>query len=332
MAELVSTELSYVGKIDVLIDVFKRPLQQNSALVSQADVRAIFGDIDSIRATNGELLSRLKKWRSDPAAISDAVESFAQVSSYLASYQSYINGYETAAATLARLRGENSAFAKFLSQAQADPRCEGLAIDSLLIMPVQRIPRYLLLLRELRKHTAPSAAADIAKLDAAITAIGRVAVKVNDSKGDAQARAMVWALQSQLVGLSQPLISVPSRRFVREGVFSHVPDAETKPELWSVHRRQLLCFDDVVVVAKAKPDSQGRRQVLHELPLHDLRTSLTESHGSGVLVLTSASKHVILAFASCANDDDAKSWAELLRSCSAELRSKRASFAHSSHH
>ena len=35
----------------------------------------------------------------------------------------------------------------------ADPRCRGQNLESFLIMPIQRVPRYLLLLTELRKRT-----------------------------------------------------------------------------------------------------------------------------------------------------------------------------------
>jgi len=338
MAEFLATERSYVGKLAVIRDVFLAPLRAASPPILTPDqLRTIFSDLEIIHAYNTELLARLERWggahsnggTTDSGSTltpGDVVESFASVSGYLATYQTYCNNYEAAAATLCALKADtNGAFARFLGRAQQSPRCEGLTLESLLIQPVQRIPRYLLLLRELRKHTPPGSA-DIAKLDAAIATVARLATKVNDAKGDAQAKAMVVAMQSQLVGLAAPLISEPSRRYVREGLFSFVPDGTTPPGKWSSHRRQLVCFNDLVLVAKARPDSQGRRQVLYELPLRDLRVAITETSGICVLVLSSASKHAILAFASCAGNDDTKSWAELLRRCAAELQAKAASF------
>jgi len=44
---------------------------------------------------------------------------------------------------------ENSQFAKFIQNAHNDPRCNSLELPDFLIMPVQRLPRYVLLLENL---------------------------------------------------------------------------------------------------------------------------------------------------------------------------------------
>lgn len=51
------------------------------------------------------------------------------------------------------LMNERPGFAAFVEAAQADPRCRGQTLESFLIMPIQRIPRYELLLQRLAKHT-----------------------------------------------------------------------------------------------------------------------------------------------------------------------------------
>jgi hypothetical protein len=45
----------------------------------------------------------------------------------------------------------NRKFMQLVDDAAKDPRCVGLGIESLLIAPVQRIPRYRLLFTELLK-------------------------------------------------------------------------------------------------------------------------------------------------------------------------------------
>ena len=58
---------------------------------------------------------------------------------------------------LTYLRGrcgvQNEAVREMVTKAQQSPRCAGQSLQSLLIMPVQRVPRYELLLRELIKQT-----------------------------------------------------------------------------------------------------------------------------------------------------------------------------------
>jgi hypothetical protein len=68
-------------------------------------------------------------------------------------YSSYLNNYETALEIRAELTLRNSNFVKFIEQAAQDARCNGLTIADLLIEPVQRIPRYKMLLEQLLKHT-----------------------------------------------------------------------------------------------------------------------------------------------------------------------------------
>ena len=51
---------------------------------------------------------------------------------------------------------ENKRFKKFVASAEQEDRCNGLNLQSLLIMPVQRMPRYKLMLDEIIKRTDAS--------------------------------------------------------------------------------------------------------------------------------------------------------------------------------
>jgi hypothetical protein len=59
------------------------------------------------------------------------------------------------------------------------------SLDSFLIMPVQRIPRYILLLSELKKHT-PSDHPDYPKITEAWTSMQEVANYVNEKKRESE--------------------------------------------------------------------------------------------------------------------------------------------------
>lgn len=62
----------------------------------------------------------------------------------------YLNNYSNALQTVSTLHGNHN-FQQFLAAKRKD--CGGLDLMSFLIMPVQRIPRYEMLLRELNKYT-----------------------------------------------------------------------------------------------------------------------------------------------------------------------------------
>ena len=75
------------------------------------------------------------------------------------SYQRYMHGYEHASNTLASLskrNGKNTPFGNWLESTltKNTDLCRGLAnLPAFLICPVQRLPRYLLILRDLQKCT-----------------------------------------------------------------------------------------------------------------------------------------------------------------------------------
>ncbi|KAJ6236823.1 faciogenital dysplasia protein [Anaeramoeba flamelloides] len=62
-----------------------------------------------------------------------------------------------------------------------DPKCKGQALQSLLIMPIQRLPRYVLLLGELTKKTLPTHP-DYVSLKKAFDEIKLVTGEVNETK------------------------------------------------------------------------------------------------------------------------------------------------------
>lgn len=68
-------------------------------------------------------------------------------------YQPYLLIFEGALRKRAKLTLNNRRFNELLESARLNPVCENLTLESLLVGPVQRIPRYKLLLEELRKYT-----------------------------------------------------------------------------------------------------------------------------------------------------------------------------------
>jgi hypothetical protein len=98
-------------------------------------------------------------------------------------YKLYCQNYEPALAIVQQLSSKKKDVSKFLKQAEKD--CGGFSLPYYLIMPVQRIPRYSLLLRELLNKT-PDSHPDHADISAAFEAVQHVAVEINKGVGDAE--------------------------------------------------------------------------------------------------------------------------------------------------
>lgn len=93
--------------------------------------------------------------------------------------------------------------------------CDMLNLPALLILPVQRIPRYRLLLQELLKRT-PSDHVDYQSLEKALNAIIEIAAKVNEAKKQNELSQIAFELQKQLAGRFQNFLQ-PHRSVVRKG-------------------------------------------------------------------------------------------------------------------
>ena len=79
-------------------------------------------------------------------------EAFLQFSPLFKLYGEYASYHEAASEAIEEFEKSSSA-APFLRAVEADPRSAGQSLQSYLIMPVQRVPRYKLLLAELIKRT-----------------------------------------------------------------------------------------------------------------------------------------------------------------------------------
>jgi len=77
---------------------------------------------------------------------------FLKVAPFFATYTEYCNKYELGASLIRTLKKENEKFTELLTKLERPHKQKGgLPLTSYLIMPVQRVPRYELLLRVKKK-------------------------------------------------------------------------------------------------------------------------------------------------------------------------------------
>jgi hypothetical protein len=107
------------------------------------------------------------------------------------------------------------------------PASEGLDIMSLLITPVQRVPRYLLLLRELLRFT-PAEHAHRSSLERAIKKIGAIATHINEMQRAFENGSTLLEMQHQITGMTDELnLFQPHRRLCRHGILTLVKQEGT---------------------------------------------------------------------------------------------------------
>jgi hypothetical protein len=192
VAELVETEESYVAHLRHMVGICHDLLAQ--CVLPQRVVCKMFINVEVLAYFNGEFLSILK---STVAAQPDAYDAkignivIFSISNWRA-YVYFVNGYTDAVALVQRSEKSLPKLKQFLvKQSQ-----KNLDLYDLLIMPVQRVPRYILLLTELRKFT-PDSHPDAHPLDAALRELRTLAAFIDNG---AKAAERMRELNTQLIG------------------------------------------------------------------------------------------------------------------------------------
>ena len=135
-----------------------------------------------IKQINTTLLTRLDerlKYYSPNTEIGDI---FLEMAPYLKSYTDYVTNYDNSRNTFMELMDDkhkhNKGFTHFISDVTSKGPPKYSNFSSLMIQPVQRIPRYILLLEDVIKHTTESHP-DFAHLQKALKLMRDVALHVN---------------------------------------------------------------------------------------------------------------------------------------------------------
>ncbi|ELR25120.1 RhoGEF domain containing protein [Acanthamoeba castellanii str. Neff] len=290
--EILKTEEFYVESLDVLLCTFLEPLMKLAALKKEQlpQITNLVSNLVIIRNFNKTLLQdmrpRLEAW-SESQCIGDI---FVSTSMYLKSYTVYVSIYNGATTELVDCCKRNVEIDSFLT-AQSE-QASRQSIYAYLIQPVQRIPRYRMLLADLLKHTGPTHK-DHANLEKATNLVGDVASIVNSKAAEAERIAKVIEIQNRLIGCAVGLVS-PSRRFVESSLVL-VWNNNMKPD--QAERRVIFLFNDLIV--EAKPSKKGGEedkvkfiQDYHLTRLHPSRSD----HHYGIFLLMEGGEPLLKLF------------------------------------
>ncbi|KAH3762174.1 Guanine exchange factor for Rac 30 [Pelomyxa schiedti] len=160
---------------------------------------------------------------------------------FLKVYTLWVSTYERACTVIGGL----SQTPEFASWLQKQKQIAGMDIFSFLILPVQRIPRYVMLLEQIVKY-ADKTQPDYRQLTESHAQMKSVALHINEKKRDAEAMLKVKDIEDVIVGKfvdpimpDKPLVQ-PQRRFIHEGAVMLKSEKGLVP-------RYLFLFNDIIV-------------------------------------------------------------------------------------
>ena len=146
VAEIWSTEEQYVAKLRLFQSVFFAQIRasESAGLINPSDMGLIFNNWDDVVIYNTELLRQLRARCATFRAAHCVGDIFLGMRHFSSIYSTFLAGYDKALKVVFWHVENNPGMAKVIKQCEKQL---GNTIESYLILPVQRIPRYVLLLR-----------------------------------------------------------------------------------------------------------------------------------------------------------------------------------------
>lgn len=243
IAELLRTEEKYVADLDTLIRLFVSPISSNIALkVSKSQCSRIFSNIEIIASFHKKLLSEFQR---DPKNPPSALLRYAD---FLKLYTQYLKSYEGSITTLNALRN-NAALQSFLQTQQKLPECRGQDLASFLIMPVQRVPRYEILLSEIIKHSHRTSQEFKSSLDA-FEKVKETAAHINESQRKFETLSKLLEIQNKSADEHVSIVQT-DRLLIREReIMLLKKTGNLLRRRNAMKRRILLLFNDCIMMTK----------------------------------------------------------------------------------
>ena len=154
--EILETEKTYLDQLSTMVGAYARVMHLQR-IGSELDRKTLFQDIETLHGLHLDFYKKLET-RVSPSLKKSGYytllvgDLFSEFSAMLPMYSAFIDSFEERSRCLDHIIQKNAKVFKVLED---DVKSKGLnnGLHNLLITPVQRLPRYLLLLNSLRECT-----------------------------------------------------------------------------------------------------------------------------------------------------------------------------------
>jgi len=250
--ELIQTEATYLqGLNHIVIKYYGQLFQENDRILPESNKGAImFKDLETFLTLHKRIFIAMKETRSIPGCINANAD-------WLKMYTMYSGNYEKMAAEIRTLR-KNKLVSKKWARIEKNVKHN---IESLLITPIQRVPRYQLLLEQIIKYTSNKHPQRIT-LEYAWEKVAEIAKHINDAKERIENTRILMKALATITEVPQGVTLMANNRFfVKEEVFKR----KSTSIYYTVKPCRLMLFTDILVWT----EKSGKFRDM--IPLHSLQ-------------------------------------------------------------
>ncbi|TKR88441.1 hypothetical protein L596_012688 [Steinernema carpocapsae] len=159
--ELLETEENYVKALEIIVERFKKPLEERNAeseILTKSEMTQIFSKVPPLIQVHSKIKETLEnqirtKWRKDNLVGKVWADFKLDLEKV---YPPFINSYDQAKEMMDECDRMKPKFHNFLKAVQSEPGCLRNTLQDLLIRPVQRLGSVVMLLKEILKRTSKS--------------------------------------------------------------------------------------------------------------------------------------------------------------------------------
>eukprot|EP01080_Neovahlkampfia_damariscottae_P009755 gene9755-2082_t len=198
--ELLQTERSYVQTLQILMEMYIVP---SKSCLSVSAFNSIFGEIEMILGVNKTFLEKLEEFEEIKSQEEKELKLSDLLKNYFITfklYVKYISNYNSAQVHLRNSILKNSKFHRFLQTVRTElisKKYRMQTLNSYLISPIQRLPRYELLCKDLVYHSTKDTQLH-QNLSQALQLIQYVAKYCNEKSGEIEADLRMRFLKKYL--------------------------------------------------------------------------------------------------------------------------------------
>ncbi|KAK4328960.1 hypothetical protein Pmani_000652 [Petrolisthes manimaculis] len=216
--ELLHTERTYVKVLHLIDQEFQFRVDHDNRATHMFPAEVIpqmFSNVKSIYKLHHDFLlpqleDRMAQWHLNPR-IGDIMKSFAP---FLKMYTEYVRNFDNAMTLINQWQAKSPRFAAIMDDIHSMEACGNLTLQHHMLSPVQRIPRYEMLLRDyLRK--LPEDSPDSHDTEKALHLVSTAANHANDAMKKIDKFEKLLEIQESLGG-AEDLVS-PTRELIKEG-------------------------------------------------------------------------------------------------------------------
>ena len=263
-SEMLSTEETYMNELRIIEEMFHEKVESENLFKDEV-LQSMFANIRDIYKFHKDgllpsLQDRMIKWKEKKENFSacDSINNewpdqkvgdiFVKQAPFLKMYSKYIENFDNAMNIIDKHKKKNKKFAAIMEEIQASPELNRLSLQHHMLSPVQRIPRYKLLLEDYIKRL-PEDSSDMENAKKGLKLVEEAASHSNDTMKRIERLKKIMEVQELLGGTID--LSSPSREFIKEGKvlkMSATKGGDTLKGTLKDMDRYIFLFNDVLLL------------------------------------------------------------------------------------